>query len=104
MAKLVELDLSSFSGADLDKIAALGDKLRLLHRWFRWERVTQDGIDRCHIYSGARGRSPYAAYRLQRHRDGTYELADGRSGEAIQSARTLDAALAALPEDFYYSA
>lgn len=103
MADPVKLDLSSFSRADLDKIKALGGKLRLLYRWFRWERITGPDADRCHLYSGARGLSPYASYRVSRKPDGVYELADGRSGDVIENARTLDAALAALPEDFYYS-
>ena len=55
---LVSLDLSPFSRADLGKIAKLGDKLRLLYRWFRSERVSEAGLDRYFLYSGSRGRSP----------------------------------------------
>ena len=40
---LVRLDLSPFSRADLDKIEALGKKLRLLYRWSRSERITKEG-------------------------------------------------------------
>ena len=100
---LVRLDLSPFSRADVKKIAQLGEKLRLLYRWFRSERVTGDGCDACVLYSGARGRTPYAAYRVERHRDGGYALIDQRSGARIGTGRTMDKALAALPEDFYYS-
>jgi hypothetical protein len=100
---LVPLDLSAFSRADLDKIKALGDKQRLLYRWFRSERKTEPGCDRIFLYSGARGRTPYASYCVMRHRDGRYELRDGRAGEIMATARTLDDVLASIPDDFYYS-
>ncbi len=101
---LVRLDLSPFSRADLAKLKKLGDKQRLLYRWFRSERLTTEGCDAVVLYSGARGRRPYAAYRVERHRDGGYVLLDQRSEEQIHTGRTLDEALDALPEDFYYSA
>lgn len=100
---LVRLDLSPFSRADVAKIKKLGDKQRLLYRWFRSERITDEGRDGYVLYSGARGRTPYAAYRVERHRDGGYTLIDQRNGERIASGRTLDDALDALPEIFFYS-
>lgn len=100
---LVPLDLSPFARADIDKIARLGEKQRLLYRWFRSERVSQPGLDQCMIYSGARGRTPYAAYRVVRHRDGHYELFNQRSGASIARGRTIDEVIDRLPEDFFYS-
>ena len=103
MAKLVARDISRFSRGDITKMEKLGEKQRLLYRWFRLERSTEPALDQCVIYSGARGFSPYAAYRVARHRDGRYELLDQRSGDSILKGRTLDSVLEALPEDFYYS-
>ena len=100
---LVPLDRSPFSRADLDKVAKLGEKLRLLYRWFRSERVTRPGLDQFVVYSGARGRTPYAAYRLARHRDGRYELCNQRSGASIAQGRTIDEVIDRLPDDFFYS-
>lgn len=100
---LVELDLSAFSHADLDKILELGKKQRLLYRWFRCERKTESGLDFYQVYSGARGRTPYAAYRIERRRDGRYWLLDQRTAEIIAQARTLDAVIKRLPENFFYS-
>lgn len=100
---LVPLDLSPLSRADLDKVVRLGEKQRLLYRWFRSERVTEPGCDQCLIYSGARGRTPYAAYRVMRLRDGHYELADHRTGATIARGRTIDEIIDRLPEDFFYS-
>ena len=57
---LVQLDRSPFSQADLRKIRALGEKQKLMYRWFRSERITQPGLDQSKVYSGARGRTPYA--------------------------------------------
>lgn len=101
---LVRLDVSLFSNGDLAKIRALGDKLRLLYRWFRRERLTRPGLDQCMIYSGDRTRTPYAAYRIERYRDGHYALLNQRTDEAITEGRTLDQVLEALPDDFFYSA
>jgi hypothetical protein len=100
---LVPLDMSAFSRADLEKITALGEKQRLLYRWFRYERKTEPGCDRIFLYSGARGRNPYASYCVARHRDGHYELLNGRARESLATGRTLDDAIAAIPDDFYYS-
>ena len=100
---LVELDMSAFSRADLDKISALGRKQRLLYRWFRCERKTEPGLDFYLVYSGARGRTPYAAFRFERRRDGRYWLLDGRNSEIIADGRTLDDVMARLPENFFYS-
>lgn len=100
---LVRLDRSPFSNADLQKIQALGEKQRLLYRWFRCERQTRPGLDQFLLYSGARSRTPYAAYRVERHGDGTYRLANQRTDEPLAAGRTLDEVLERLPEDFFYS-
>lgn len=100
---LVQLDLSQFSPADLKLIEALGEKQKLLYRWFRRERITQPGLDQYKVYSGARSRSPYAAYRVERYSDGTYRLMNQRSDEVLAEDRTLDAVLDKLPDDFFYS-
>lgn len=100
---LVELDLSPFSKADLEKIKALGEKLKLLYRWFRAERVSRPGLDQYMIYSGDRSRTPYSAYRVERYRDGEYRLSSQRSDECIATGRTMDEVLDRLPDDFFYS-
>lgn len=100
---LVQLDLSPFSPADLKKIEALGEKQKLLYRWFRSERITQPGLDLYKVYSGARGRTPYAAYRVERYSDGTYRLLNQRTDEVLAEDRTLAAVLDKLPDDFFYS-
>lgn len=100
---LVQLDLSPFSKSDLEKIRALGEKQKLLYRWFRSERVTRPGLDQFLLYSGTRGKTPYAAYRVERYRDGTYKLASQRSDELLASSRTLDEVLDKIPDDFFYS-
>ncbi|MBM3486858.1 MAG: hypothetical protein FJX67_09520 [Alphaproteobacteria bacterium] len=100
---LVRLDLARFTAADLKKIAALGTRLTLMHRWFRHDRKMLDGRECITVYSGDRGPVRYASYRICRDPDGTYELVDGRSGRRIATARTLDAVLAALPDDFFYA-
>ena len=100
---LIQLDRSPFSQSDLKKVKALGEKQRLMYRWFRSERLTQPGLDQFKVYSGTRGRTPYAAYRIERYTDGTYKLFNQRTDEELASARTLDAVLDELPDDFYYS-
>lgn len=100
---LIQLDRSPFSQADLRKIQALGEKQKLMYRWFRSERTTQPGLDRFKVYSGTRGRTPYAAYRVERYGDGTYKLFNQRTDEALAEDRTIDAVLDKLPDDFFYS-
>ncbi|MDA1326870.1 MAG: hypothetical protein O3C34_19285 [Proteobacteria bacterium] len=100
---LIQLDRLPFSQADLKKITALGEKQRLMYRWFRSERITQPGLDQYKVYSGARGRNPYAAYRVERHGDGTYKLFDQRTDTVLAEDRTIDAVLEKLPDDFFYS-
>jgi hypothetical protein len=100
---LVELDLSPFSKSDLEAIRALGEKLRLLYRWFRAERITRPGLDQYLIYSGARTRTPYAAYRIERYRNGEYRLLSQRTDERIATGRTLADVLDHLPDDFFYA-
>jgi hypothetical protein len=100
---LVWLDRSPLAGADLRKIQALGEKQRLLYRWFRYERQTRPGLDRVVLYSGARSRTPYAAYRVERDIDGTYSLLEHRTNELLASGRTIDEVLDRLPDNFFYS-
>ena len=100
---LVRLDLSRFTAADLQKIAELQTKLRPMHRWFRQERRTLDGSDSVVLYSGDRGPVAYASYRVLRHRDGGYELANERDGTSLARGRTMDSVLRALPDDFFYA-
>lgn len=100
---LVQLDRSPFSQSDLKKIQALGEKQKLMYRWFRSERITQPGLDQFKVYSGTRGTTPYAAYRVERYRDGLYKLFNQRTDEPLAEDRTIDAVLDKLPDDFYYS-
>jgi hypothetical protein len=102
MAEPVRLDLAQLTERDLKKIAALGEKVRLTHRWYRSER-SADGAS-VTVYSGDRGPLPYASYRIARQPDGSYALADARSGKRIAEGRTIDAVVAALPDDFFYAA
>lgn len=101
MAEPVRLDLAQLTERDLKKIAALGDKVRLTHRWYRSER-SADGAG-VTVYSGDRGPLPYASYRIARQPDGTYQLTDARSGTLLAAGRTIDAVVAALPDDFFYA-
>ena len=73
-ADLVRLDLARFSARDLEKIGKLAGKLRLMHRWYRSERVSTAGADEVRVYSGDRSNAPYSCYRISRHADGTYRL------------------------------
>ncbi|MGE3932699.1 MAG: hypothetical protein AB7F67_05580 [Rhodospirillaceae bacterium] len=100
---LVRLDLGRFTATDVSKILGLQSKLRLMHRWFRHERVTADGTDAITVYSGDRGPTPYASYRFVRHRDGQYELVNARTRASLARGRTVDTVLRALPDDFYYA-
>ena len=100
---LIQLDRSPFSQADLKKIQALGEKQKLMYRWYRSERISQPGLDQFKVYSGARGRNPYAAYRVERNGEGTYRLFSQRTGELLAEDRTIDALLDKLPDDFFYS-
>lgn len=101
--RLVPLDLSRLTPADLAKIEALGGKLRLMHRWFRCERGRGADGDRVILYSGDRGPARYAAYAITRGKDGSYVLSDPRRGRTLATERTIDAALRALPADFYHA-
>ena len=78
-----------------------GDNRELLYRWFRYVRRIEDGSESIILYSGDRGPTPYAAYRLERTREGTYGLFNHRSAASIATARTLEGVLAELPNDFY---
>ena len=101
--KLVRLDVSRFSKTDVGKVQALGDKLKLMRRWFRCERRQATGVDRFALYSGDRGPTRYAHYDLTRNADGSYSLVDPRAARTLASARTIDVVIDALPDDFYYS-
>ncbi len=100
---LVTLDLRKFTAADAAKNEALQDKIRMLRRWYRCERVERDGIEYFALYSGDRGNQPYASYRVFRDVRGAYLLRDGRSDALIATGRMIDAALDALPDDFYFA-
>jgi hypothetical protein len=102
-ADLVRLDLARFSARDLEKIGKLAGKLRLMHRWYRSERVSTAGADEIRVYSGDRSNAPYSCYRISRHADGTYRLADHRSGREIALARSIDPVIEAIPGDFFYA-
>ena len=100
---LLRLDLSRFSARDMRKIGELGDKMRLLHRWFRSERLDAPEGDAVAIYSGDRGPRRYASYRIVRRRDGAYALLNGDGAEILATGRTIDATIDAIPGDFYHT-
>lgn len=100
---VVQLDLSRFSDSDVQAILALGEKQKLLYRWFRTERNTEAGLDQYCIYSGARTKTPYAAYRIERHRDGEYRLCRHKTDEELIRSRSIHAVIEAIPDDFFYS-
>ncbi len=99
---LVRLDLSRFTARDIRKIDELGAKMRLLHRWFRGERMSGAAGEAFAIYSGDRGPRRYSSYRIVRHEDGEYGLHEGESGKALARGRTIDVVIDAIPGDFYY--
>ena len=99
---LVRLDLSRFTARDVRKIGELGDKMRLLHRWFRCDRHDGSDGESFRIYSGDRGPRRYASYEISRRQDGTYRLTGGDDGEELRRGRTIDEVIDALPSDFYY--
>ncbi len=102
-ADLVRLDLARFTARDLEKIGALARKLELMHRWYRSERVRRADADEIRVYSGDRSNTPYACYRIARRGDGSYSLADHRSGREIAAARAIDPVIEAIPGDFFYA-
>ena len=102
-ADLVRLDLARFSARDLEKIGKLAGKLRLMHRWYRSERVSTAGTDEIRIYSGDRSNAPYSCYRISRLEDGSYRLSDHWSGREIALARSIDPVIEAIPGDFFYA-
>ncbi|MDE0057085.1 MAG: hypothetical protein OXI22_09490 [Defluviicoccus sp.] len=102
-ADLVRLDLARFTARDLEKVAALARKLELMHRWYRSERIPGGEVDEIRVYSGDRGNAPYACYRISRRADGSYCLADHRSGREIARARSIDPVIEAIPGDFFYA-
>lgn len=100
---LVSLDLRRFSPTDIEKIDALRKKVTMMRRWCRCDLVKRDGQEQYALYSGDRGRQPYSSYRIVRRDDGSYALHDGRTDDLIGEGRTIDAAIDALPDDFYFS-
>ncbi len=102
-ADLVRFDLARFTARDLEKMGALARKLKLMHRWYRSERVSGEGTDEIRVYSGDRSNAPYSCYRISRLEDGSYRLADHRSGRQIAEARSIDPVIEAIPGDFYYA-
>ena len=101
---LVRLNLSRFTSRDIRKLGELGEKMRLLHRWFRCERLDLLDGETFVIYSGDRGPRRYASYQITRHEDGTYGLSEGYGGKSLTGHRTMDEVIKALPDDFYYTA
>ena len=102
-AELVRFDLARFTARDVEKLDGLARKLKLMHRWYRSERATRPGADEIRIYSGDRSNAPYACYRICRRDDGSYSLADHRSGREVATARSIDPVIDAIPGDFFYA-
>lgn len=102
-ADLVRFDLARFTARDLEKVEALARKLKLMHRWYRSERVAREGADEIAVYSGDRSNTPYSCYRISRLGDGSYRLADHRSGRDIAAARSIDPIIEAIPGDFFHA-
>ena len=100
---VISLDLSSFTQSDISKIKSLGEKQTLLYRWFRCERKQEAGLDQYMIYSGTRSQTPYAAYRIERRKDGSYHLMEQRTDTELVCGRNMDDIINQLPDDFYYS-
>ncbi len=100
---IVPLDLTRFSKLDLQKIEALKQKVWMMRRWCRVDRITRDGKEHLLLYSGDRGPQPYASYRLSREGSGKYVLFDGRSSAIIATERTVDDVIDAIPDEFYYT-
>ncbi len=100
---VVSLDLSVFTRGDIEAIKSLGEKQKLLFRWFRCERKTEPGRDQYMIYSGTRSRTPYAAYRIERRKDGTYHLMEQRTDTEIAAGRIIGDVITKIPDDFFYS-
>lgn len=101
---LFRLDLSRLTRSDIAKIQGLRRKLRLMHRWFRCERLEAGGADGFALYSGDRGPRTYVSYQLVRQPGGSYELIDPRGDDVpLATARTIDGVIDALPEDFFYT-
>ncbi len=100
---LVPLDLSRFTRADLEKIEGLSRKLRLMHRWFRSDRLDGETRDTFALYSGDRGPRPYVGYRIARREDGVYELINPKGGQVLSSGRSINAVIQAIPDDFFYT-
>ena len=97
------LELSYFTRSDMEAIRLIGEKQKLLYRWFRSERKKEREKDICIIYSGTRGLSPYAAYRIERHQDGSYHLLKHKINKKIFVGRSINQIITKLPDDFYYS-
>lgn len=100
---LIPLDLSKFSRADIAKIEGIGEKLRLMRRWFRFEIDEGEGRAEARIYSGDRGPERYAHCRIVRSRDGSYELYTAESETALAQSRAMDAVIDAIPDEFFYT-
>lgn len=100
---LVKLDLSRFTPSDIGKVRRVGAKLKLMRRWFRFDRGECAEGEEIRLYSGDRGPARYSAYRIVRRRDGRYVLLPERSDDAIWETRSIDAVIDALPQDFYYA-
>ena len=100
---LVRLNLSRFTSRDIRKLWELGEKMRLLHRWFHCERIDRSDGEAFVIYSGDRGPRRYVSYRITRYQNGTYDLSKGCRDKSLAGGRTMDEVIDALPDDFYYT-
>lgn len=100
---LVTLDLTRFTPADIQKLADLRDKVVLMRRWYRYERIERNGREYYILYSGDHGPQAYASYVVSRRENGSYALQDARSEAPIADGRTIDSIIDALPEDFYFT-
>lgn len=101
--KLVNLDLSRFTKSDIAKLRGVGAKLKLMRRWFRYDQGECAEGEEIRLYSGDRGPARYSAYRIVRRRDGRYVLLPERTDDPIHEARSIDAVIDALPQNFYYA-
>ena len=90
---LVRLKLSRFTVRDVCK---LGDKVRLLHRWVRYERLDGSDGDAFVIILGDRDPRRHTSYRFTRHDDGTYSLNVGYGVKSWAEGRAMDKVTEAL--------
>lgn len=100
---LITLDLTRFTPADIQKLEDLRNRVVMMRRWYRYERIEKNGREFYALYSGDSGPHAYASYVISRRENGSYALQDGRNDAPIADGRTIDAVIEALPEDFYFT-